>query len=146
MYIVYGGVDTAKKAQFNVSISEELEREFREFVARKHKRAKKGLISYEVEEALRYWMALHTRAQMTLVDTSVNPPLDVSRVFIQIKEYLITHYYPELGTGQVININHLKEAIMRIRGSDPRTINKWIKTFKDLHLIKPIAGVMWEIL
>ncbi|GAH04907.1 unnamed protein product, partial [marine sediment metagenome] len=66
--------------------------------------------------------------------------------FAQVKDYLKSNYYMELSTGQQINMQHIKEAIMSVRGSDPRTVKKWIKVFHKFDLIKPVAGNIWEIM
>jgi len=50
----------------------------------------------------------------------------------------------ELLPGQQIPRKHFEEAIMAVRGADPRTIEKWMKTFHKMGLIKPITTAAWE--
>jgi len=56
------------------------------------------------------------------------------------------NYYYELTPGQQIARTHLEEAIMAVRGSDKRTIRKWLKTFHRMGLVKPVTSASWEIL
>ena len=38
------------------------------------------------------------------------------------------------------------EAISAVRGSDPRTVQKWLRTFHKMDLIKPVTSASWEIM
>jgi hypothetical protein len=51
------------KVQLKVWISEELDGKLRELIAQKYKKYEKGLLSYEVEQALQTWLALHVEPQ-----------------------------------------------------------------------------------
>ncbi|MEM5867685.1 MAG: hypothetical protein QXG39_07180, partial [Candidatus Aenigmatarchaeota archaeon] len=109
----------------------------------------RGLLSYEVEMALRHWLALHTKTQNlkeTKEAVKPNPTPKAAIIFAEVKNYLLTHYYMELLPGQQIPRKHLEEAIMAVRGTDPRTIEKWLKTFHKMGLIKPITTATWEII
>jgi len=63
-----------------------------------------------------------------------------------VKEYLLKNYYFELKSGQQIPRVHLENAIMAVRGNDPRTIKRWLRTFHKMGLTKPITSATWEIL
>jgi len=135
------------KTKLQVWIPNTLNEKFRELIHQKYQKYEKGLLSYEVEMALRHWLALHTNTQNTFsLSGKPNPPPRVMHVFNQVKDWLLSHYYYELQTGQQISIDHLKKAIMVVRGSDPRTIEKWLKVFVKMKLVKPITGASWEIL
>jgi len=146
---LYTNIGTkVKKAQIKVWVSEEIANKLRQLIQLKHKKYRKGLLSEEVEEALRFWIALHTNAQISKELSSCltpNPTPRVAMVFRQVKAYLLRNYYTQLPAGYQIPAKHLREAIAAVRGSDPRTIKKWMKAFADFHLIKHIAGELWEI-
>ena len=132
------------KVQILLWINKNVDTKFRYLIQQKYTNYEKGLLSYEAEMALRNWIAMHTNAQKPLI--SPNPIPKVQIAFAQVKEYLTSNHYVELSPGQQINMKHIKEAIMSVRGSDPRTINKWIKVFSKFHLIKPVVGNIWEIM
>lgn len=134
----------SEKVQILLWINKSIDVKFRNLIQQKYPKYEKGLLSYEAEMALRSWIALHTNAQRSLI--SPNPVPKVAIAFAQVKEFLKTKYYTELSTGQQINLLHIKEAIMSVRGSDPRTVTKWLKVFHKFDLIKPVAGNIWEIM
>lgn len=135
-------------------ISPELNEKFRELIQKKYKKYERGLLSYEVEMALRSWVALHTNAQNDLeplnefsLKTKPNPIPKVMLAFNQIREYLLTRRgYFEIVSGQPIPTRFLEEAIANTRGSDPRTVERWLRTFHKMELIKPVTSATWEIM
>jgi len=118
----------------------------RSLIQEKYNKYEKGLLSYEVELALRNWLALHTQAQTTLEIKKPNPTPQVMVIFAQIKENLLHRWYYELKSGQQIPTSQLEEAIMAVRGSDKRTVRKWLRIFNRMGLIKPITSATWEIM
>ena len=138
------GTGMEKKVKLLVSIPESLDRKLRRLIAQKYEKYEKGLLSYEVELAIRNWLALHTNAQTPL--QKPNPVPKVALAFAQVKDYLLTNYYETLQPGQQINLKHLEKAIMETRGSDPRTVKKWLRLFVDFKLVKPIVGNVWEVI
>lgn len=150
--IQYLQLRAMEKVKLQVYIDKDVDRKLRELIQVKHKEYCKGLLSYEVEMALREWMALHTRTQtleepscVKYVEETVNPPFRIGQVFNQVKEYLLKTHYDTLQSGQVINRKHLEEAIGAVRGTDRRTIRKWIETFHKYHLLKFISPMAWEV-
>jgi len=107
-----------------------------------------GAIANEVEEAFLNWIRMHTQNHTKiLVFNKVNPSPKVHKVFLEIKEYMREKFgYAALPPGQQVPKRHLVEAIADVRGSDPRTIKKWLKIFERFRLIKWIGGEIWEIL
>jgi len=129
-------------------LDKDVVQKFRELIALKYKTVERGLLSWEAQQALVHWIALHTNAQNSKDFSSClkpNPTPRVAQVFRQVKAYLLRNYYEELPAGYQIPAKHLREAIAAVRGSDPRTIKKWMKAFADFHLIKHITGELWEI-
>ena len=94
----------------------------------------RGAISYVVEEALRQFLAprLHTQIH-------TNPSHGVLKVWYaiveKIKEILNTPIKPREVPEKILNL-----AISEVRGSDPRTIEKWKKVFQQHGLIKHVGG------
>jgi len=114
---------------------------------RKYEQYEKGLLSYEVEQALRYWLALHTKAQKSLGrPKKPNPTPRVIIAFAEVRDYLLHKYYDELTPGQQIPRVFLEEAIMATRGSDPRTIRKWLRTFERMGLVKCVTPASWKVM
>ena len=130
-----------------LSISESLFFRFRQFLANKYGVVQKGLISSEVELALEAFMAdhkSHTHKTQTNLMTTPNPTPLVYRVKEDVKEYMKEN----LGYEVIyqVPIRHVKEAIAMVRGSDRRTVTKWLKDFKRYKVIKDITLNMVEFL
>jgi len=134
-----------KKVALLVYISRETDRKLREFIALTYRRFEKGLLSHEVERAIQHWIAMHTNAQTQLTGKGPNPTPLVVQAYQSVKRYLMRNYYMELPPGSVVVEKHLREAIMATRGSDPRTVKKWLRTFTAFHLIKHLGGARWEL-
>lgn len=141
-----------EKVKVTVCLDRKVVQKLRELIAEKHKTFVKGLLSHEVEEALRYWVALHKNAQSSAVaekflgKTRVEVLLEASRVeraFHQVCTWLEA-YRPGLITraGEV-PLTALRKAISEVRGSDPRTVKKWLKLFHEHGLIMPGSRVGW---
>ena len=136
----------SNKIKIGIWIDSILAEKLRSLINQKYENYERGLLSYEVEMALRHWISLHTNAQKTLEANKPNPTPKASLVFSQVKEYLLSHWYYELRPGQQISRSHLEKAIMAIRGSDRRTIRKWLRIFHKMGLAKPVTSVTWEIM
>jgi hypothetical protein len=139
-----GGME--RKVKVGLFLPRDLLENVRSLIQQKYARYGKGLLSYEAEMALRYWLSLHTKAQE-------NPGFDkhelspkVLQVFEAVKAYLLSNWYIELKPGQQVSRLHLEKAIMAVRGSDGRTVKKWLRVFHQMDLVKPIANASWEIM
>lgn len=120
--------------------------ELRRFISQKYGQYEQGQLSYEVLEAIKHWIKIHTDAQTTLVQTNPNPTFSVANSFNAVKQYLLAKYYQDLRSGAVVPASFLKDAISHVRGSDDRTVVKWMKIFDRFHLIKYLTPATWEIL
>ena len=126
--------------------------EFRRLAFMKHE-GLHGTLSYEVEQALRAWLALHRsppggreiQRNFSKVSSKVNPTPKVLRAFEQVKEYLAKKFNCPITTGSQVSRDHLIEAIANTRGTDPKTINKWLNLFEKFKLVKHIAGKVYEV-
>lgn len=105
----------------------------------------KGALSREVEEALRYWLALERKKEKIFSDVGSDGNPKVYKVFSKVKEYLNKKYGLFLTSGSKISGKYLIEAISFIRGSTERTINRWIKDFIKFNLIKHIDENIYEV-
>jgi di/tripeptidase len=94
----------------------------------------KGAVSYVVEEALRQYLLPRLRTSSTQ-----NPRLGVRSIYNQviekIKEIMHWDFKPDQIPEKILD-----QAIAEVRGSDPRTINKWKNIFQKSGLIKYIGG------
>lgn len=137
-----------EKEKLLITIRKDLADKFRHLLMEKYPKYERGLLSYEAELALNYWINLHTKTQNSEASkiAPINPTPKVVTVFIAVKDYLVRKYYDELHPGSQIHEAHLREAIANVRGTDERTVRNWIRRFSESKLIKHIAGVIWEIM
>jgi len=101
---------------------------------------KHSFMSFEVESALKHWIAQHTQSEHVF---QRNPDLKINLVFKAIKEYLKNRYDIEMQAHAF----YIKDAIKNVRGGDQRTVKKWFKEFIKSGLIKPHSkkGEIFEI-
>ena len=125
-------------------IDKRIWQEFRRLAFMKHENFH-GALSYEVNEALRNWILLHY-SQHRQNTHKINPVPKVHKAFMEVKKYLKEKYGMLMISGQHISRRFLVEAIMATRGTDPRTVRKWIKLFLQYKLIKHINGELYEII
>ncbi|MEM0309244.1 MAG: hypothetical protein QXP68_04245 [Thermosphaera sp.] len=135
-----------KKRRVTVHIREDLWEEFKRLAYAKNPDFY-GALSHEVEQALQAWLAQHTQKHAgRLIVNKQNPQPKVYETFLQVKEYLKNTYgYGAIVPGQQIPRRHLIDAISAIRGTDKRTIRKWMDLFVKYKLIKWIAGEIFEV-
>ncbi len=135
------------KVQLHCNISEDVDKRLRAFIAQKYVKYEKGLLSIEVEDAIKYWVSLHTREQSQLTSTPINPMPSASLIFARVRQYLAqTYFCGDLRQGTAVPTKLIKEAIGAIRGTDHRTIEKWLHIFSNFHLIKAISTTTWEVM
>lgn len=117
--------------------------DFHRFVAERYGSVEGGLLSQESEAAMRTWMNTHRNTQTQKL-VGPNPIPRVNIVREQVKDYLKS----ELGYTLIheVPLKHLREAIGAVRGTDNRTIVKWITTFEKYHLIKWMSPQVVEFL
>jgi len=133
-----------KKIKFGVYLDPFLAQKFRQFVAEQYGKVSHGLLSFEVAQALQAWMSTHKSTQTELMHKPPNPIPNVFQVKLQVKEYLRTTF----GYEQIYKVpkNHLIMAISSLRGTDERTVKKWIKLFEKYKVIKWVTPSMVEFL
>lgn len=132
------------KKEIHLKISEDLLKEFRSLIVKKYSEYRKGLLSNEAELALRFWIDLHTKTQTLKSDP---PPITsfINVVWLQVKSFLLRNYYSVIEKGTLIPRKHLEVAISYVRGSDKRTIDKWLSNFQNHGFIKPKGPAVYEV-
>jgi len=133
------------KVRLEVLISEDVAKKFYELVKMKHENLR-GALSYEVEQALRNWIAAHTSSTQILAKKS-NPQPKALVVWERVKEYLKRRLdIPTIVAGMQVHKSFLIEAIAAVRGEDPRTIRKWLDKFIEYKLVKPLGPNVYEVI
>jgi len=129
----------AVKKTISVRVQKELWESFHDFVFKKYG-SLYGSVSEELETALKNWLAAHTN--FTNKPNKLNPlgsPSERSakEIISWIQTRIETFQAPK---GLII------KAIEETRGSDPRTIKKWLSYLHKHGHIKPLGGEIWELL
>lgn len=115
-------------------------------VAMKYQKFERGLLSHEVEEALSQYLSfINTQAPNTQAIFSNRIP-HLQNLKQQIRKYLVESGKYQDEYMHNVHYNHLKEAIAMIRGSDKRTVEKWLRLLVKFSCIRQVGGFQWEIL
>ena len=108
-----------------IYLDEEVYFELLNFIKKKYKSSIYGALSYEIEEAIKYYLEMaemHTNTRKL-----ENPSLPRShKVALQIVDLL-----RERGYHKEVSVEEVYKAIEEVRGSDPRTKKKWLKFMID---------------
>lgn len=137
------------KVQFKLYVSRTVADRFRRMIALKYQRFERGLLSYEVEQALNSWLAMvGTQTQNTqnsLTNQRSNPIPVVHNLKNALKDYLMNtgKYHDE---PQFVPDKLLIEAISATKGTDKRTLSKWTKLLQQYGCIKQVGVHQWEII
>jgi len=130
------------KVQLKVYVDSKIVEKLWDLIKKKYERTY-GALSCEVQDALAAWIQSHeeTLELHTNTHKKINPHLPRShREAREIIEWL-----KDRGFFLQVSINNLKKAIENTRGSDPRTIKKWIKFLVDNGYMKWISHRILEI-
>ena len=133
-----------KKVRLGVWLDPILDRKFREFIAQQYGKVSRGLLSFEASLALQAWIGTHKSTQTEL---SHKPPNPVPNVFV-VKEEVKKYLQETFGYEQIYKVpkNHLILAVSSLRGTDERTIRKWMKLFEKYKVIKWVTPNVVEFL
>ena len=137
-----------RKVPLYVFVPEELATRLRRFIALKHQTVEKGLLSLEVEQALRNYSAVQSTQQQNTQSgrsSSQNQIIKVKKVMADIQQYWIdSGLYVEIP--QYFLEKHLDEAIANLRGIDKRTIKTWKQYLEQHGYIRKTGLHQYEIL
>ena len=133
-----------KKVKIGFLIDDVLVIKFRRFVAEQYGKASKGLLSFEASQALQAWISTHKGTQTELMH---KPPNPVPNVFV-VKEDVKKYLQETFGYEQIYKVpkNHLIIALNSIRGTNERTVKKWMKLFEKYKVIKWVTPNVVEFL
>jgi len=126
------------KVKLQVWVKKEINDKLRELISQKYNFYEKGLLSNEVEQALQNWILAHTNAQKI---NKANPAPRIYKVWTEVRSALNRE-----GYVQQVTLRELKRVIALVRGSDERTVKKWLNLFARFKLIKEIAPQVYEII
>jgi len=120
------------KKQLKVWISEEVYNLLVEYAPQIYGQVH-GAMSHVVEEAIKQYLLPYQHTQI-----HTNARLSVRNVYRLVKEKIkeITHNHVIFEVPEKI----IDMAISEVRGSDPRTIEKWKNLFEKQGLIKCVGG------
>ena len=127
--------------QVKVYLDPGLEKEFRELVKMKYDTFH-GAVSQEVSDALGHWINLHKQSldAHTKMHTKLNPR--TPKLHAWLREII-----RELGPAvHQASRQDLERAISRTRGSDDRTIDKWIGLLVKNGYLKVLNFWVFEVL
>lgn len=134
------------KVQLLLWINSETNMKFRKLIQKKYPMYEKGILSREGESALSYWLSLHTGTQKEEIYEALKPITKIKLHYLNLKRYLLSKYFDELIPGTTIHRRFLVEAIQNTRGSDERTIVKWLKIFINNGMIREVNATLWELI
>jgi hypothetical protein len=129
-----------------VFIPEDLDRELRKYIALKYKTEEKGLLSCEVELAIRNHIAVYSMQQDTQITfTRPNQAFGTSQLMELIKRYFIeANLYVDIP--DLIPEKHLDQSIASLRGTDVRTVRKWKKLLVEFGYVKKVGIKQYQIM
>lgn len=131
-------MSTEDKVQLLLWVDAETNTKFRQLIQQKYNQYERGLLSYEGNEALKQWVLLHTKTHKFDEAKVDSRHSKIRRVYEKVKRYIHRNYYGYEGeiTGRTVPMSQVRLAVMNIRGSDDRTIKKWIERFDQNNLIR----------
>ena len=133
------------KKALTVYIDEELLNKLYSLIHSKYKAMLRGTLSAEVEAAIQAWLALHEKDGHTQIHTKPNPFPRYRRVYEEVKEWLFKVERIDITRVNQIPRALMVKAIMAVRGSDKRTVDKWLKVFTQQGMIKWITPELVEL-
>jgi hypothetical protein len=133
------------KAGIYVYVDRRVLEEFRRLAFQKYGRFH-GILSYEIEQAMKAWIATHAPSAHKFLDAT-NPQPKIAKIFNQVKKFLEENLgYMAIIPGQQIPRKHIVLAIANVRGANPRTIKTWFDAFLANKLIKMVTPELYEVL
>ncbi len=135
-------------------LPDDIDKAFRLFISETHDgQFKKGLLMTEFVNAVKCYMAskktsqnTHAHAHNSALTVDYDVPPNVQKLANKVIEFLQKKYgYEDLAKTynkkeKFVNLKHLKDAIMHVKGTDPRTIKQGIDDLKG-KVIKENGGI-----
>jgi hypothetical protein len=127
------------KVQLHTMIDKDTLDKLRDLVSVKYEGYAGGQLSMEVEQAIQSWLAAHKQNTLFPAKGMKANPAPKSLIL----KYQIYQYLKEargLERPYTISVKFLHEAIGALRGSDPRTIARWMDELVKFGQIKLLYG------
>jgi len=128
-----------------VWVNEETDEALRKFIAKEYGTIFKGIISYVVEKAILSYIEdpahKHTSTNSKNCMSSIQKS-KIREVFLEIKEYISGKYDINFDEVDECPKVFVEEAIKVIRGSDKRTVKKWLRQLVELRYIEIVDNLV----
>lgn len=130
------------KIQIIVYLEPKINSDLRSLIQKKYGKFMRGLLSLEVNEALRYWIKAYAQSTQDMHNSlgSFHAPITetpkIYAHFERFKAYLQKAYNLQLSENPEIDENILISCIKDVFGSDKRTVKKYFNEFVEHGLIK----------
>ena len=111
-----------------------------DFIRKKYDKNVYGALSFEVEKAIEYYLqaaGMHTNTHK--FEDSTLPR--THRYCREIIRWLKDHY----PGYERFTVSQIREAIMNVRGSDDRTLRKWLRNLVRLGYLKPVNNRVFKL-
>lgn len=146
--IIYNQLEK-KKVPLYVFIYAETDKRFRKFIALKYQKVEKGLLSYEVEQALSNYMRIQNKLQQQQQHTQNTKAgillIDLEKTKSNLIDYLKTEFRYE--RVRFVPQSHLEIALTAVRGIiDPRSLKKWKHLLIQYGFVKKTGLQQYEFL
>jgi len=135
------------KVRLEVYIDKRLAALFRRYIMMKYSQYRKGYLSYEVQEAIRFYLIQQGFTLKQLEEEKIpetvnrlNPPPRVRRVYRYVVEYVKSKY----GDIDQTTKKHIEEALST-KFISKITIRRYLELFEKYGLIKKIGGKVYEL-
>ena len=134
-----------------VSIPKSVSTRFRELVNMKHPRFEKGVLSYELEQAMRQYIASYMTTH-THIDAKVQPQIKAEQsnpnpTIYKLKQDIFKYFIDSqlyLEVPQFVPTQHLVNAIAALKGVDNRTVKKYLQLLERFGCIKKSGTHVYE--
>lgn len=134
------GQPKREKVKFCAWLPRDLVEEFRAFVAERYGGEWWGMLSRAVAEALRHWLWLHSGrgpGQGSRTPSGGAPGVvRALEVYKRVLAWITENYKIDFSEVRQVPRTILERGIAAVRGSDPRTVRKWLDTFLHFKFIK----------
>jgi len=131
------------KVQLKVYLDKKIVDKLWDLIRKKYEKPY-GALSSEVSDAIAHWIHEHEETLELHTNTHkvINPALPLSHR----RARRIVNWLRDKGFSLQCSIKDLERAISNTRGSDPRTIRKWIRFLVDNGYLKWVTHRSLEIL
>jgi len=143
-----------KKIRKNITIPEEVNRDFKDIVAQLEGPFKKGAESKWITRVLTDFIKSHSIQQqcaksLQFVQPGQKEIRKTRELMQQIVKNISWDHGIKINRGTVLPVKHVRDAIIKIRNldpKDPRTVTKWINRLIEREFIRIKSYNIYEVL